>query len=307
MTKNSNIEDFTCCICLGGNFKYLNFGYHFNDRDLLGVKCRNCGLIFIHPQPEPEEIKSLYNEEYFVSENLHVRPHGRSDYFESVESQKETTHYQRGLEFIEKFIEKGSLLEIGCGPGHFLKLANECGWNVTGVELSEYAANYARKQFGLQVFTGDLSTVELPHKSFNVIFMGDLLEHVPDPKELLLSLRHYLSDKGILFLEIPSVTNGLFSRFGNLLLTILGKVKYINLPPYHLFEFTPRSCKRLLESTGYNIVKIKQGLVSPTDIGLRDSPLINSAKFILQSVNYVITKLTGLFGDRLTVIAKPVI
>jgi SAM-dependent methyltransferase len=273
--------------------------------DLRAVKCKNCGLIFIHPQPDPEELKSLYNEDYFRTTDLHLRPHGRADYIHSVEEKKEKEVYNKRLQELSKYVTKGNLLEIGCGPGHFLHQAKLDGWEVIGIEISQFAAQYAKNKFGLNVFEGTVDEVALPEQTFDVVFMGDLLEHIPNPKELLLKIKKYISDNGIVYVEVPSVTNGLFSRLGTLMLNAFGKIKYINLPPYHLFEFTPRNCRALFDITNYTIIRMRQGIVSPKDIGFRDSLLTNLLKFKLQLINYLITKSTGRLGDRLTIIARP--
>lgn len=293
-----------CYVCDNTNFTPLAFGYKFHGKNLRALKCNNCGLIFIHPQPTQEEIKSLYEKDYFTSSDLRMRPHGRGEYFQSVESKKENKIYRNRLALFSKYVPKGKLLEIGCGPGHFLLHAKLDGWDVTGIEISEFAAEHARKEFKLNVITGTVDDVTIQDHSFNVIFMGDLLEHISNPKMFLAKIKNYLSDEGILFVEIPSVTNGLYGRFGNYFLKIMGKIKYINLPPYHLFEYTPNNCMFLFESSGYKIKLMKQKVVSPKDVGFRDSLLLNIIKLIIQSVNYIITYITGKFGDRITIVAR---
>jgi len=259
---------------------------------------------FIHPQPTPEEITAMYNQDYFTSDSKETRPHGKSDYFNSVESESEIKTYKARLASIENYVKIGKLLEIGCGPGHFLNLASQRGWQTLGIEISEYAAEFARNQFNLNVKTGALDLVDLGNETFDVIFLGDLLEHVTNPKKLLIQLSHYLNSEGIVYIEIPSVTNGLYSRFGSLAMELINKVKYINLPPYHLFEFTPTNCRYLLKESGYEIVVLKQDNVKPGDLGLREGALLNCAKKGIQYINQITTYVTGNFGDRITLIAK---
>lgn len=303
--KSDRIIDICCYTCSSKDFIFLPFGYKFHGKDLRAVQCKNCGLIFIHPQPDSEEIKSLYSEDYFKSTDISLRPHGRTDYIQSVQKEREKNIYNLRIKEFCKYVKKGHLLEVGCGPGHFLHLAKLDGWEVTGVELSRFAAQYARDKFGLIVFEGTVDDAVLPKQTFDVVYMGDLLEHIPNPKELLLKIKKYVSDNGIVYVEVPSVTNGLFSRFGTFILNAIGKRKYINLPPYHLFEFTPRNYRALFDITNYTIIRMRQGIVSPKDIGFRDSLLINLLKFKLQLINYLITKSTGRLGDRLTIIARP--
>ncbi|MCX6640891.1 MAG: class I SAM-dependent methyltransferase [bacterium] len=296
--------DFPCYVCGERSYRSLSFGYHFRERDLRAIRCLNCGLIFIHPQPAQDEIASMYGEEYFTSANPNIRPHGRGDYFQSVADTKENVVYRKRLAQISRYSTGKRLLEIGCGPGHFLKMAKETGWEVAGIEISDFAAQYAREEFGLNVLTGTIDTVNLNDQLFDVIFMGDLLEHVTDPKRFLAKVGKYLSEKGILYIEIPAMTNGLYSRVGSIFMRCLHKIKFINLPPYHLFEFTPGSIRNLMINSNYKVLQIQQGIVSPRDIGLHDSFSANSMKIALQTANFVITELTGRLGDRLIVVAN---
>ncbi|RJP79379.1 MAG: class I SAM-dependent methyltransferase [Candidatus Zixiibacteriota bacterium] len=298
-----HLPDHPCVACGGKDFTPLPFGYRFRGRELRGMKCRKCGLQLIHPQPTVAEVRQMYSEEYFTSGEVSVRPHGRGDYFQSVTTDRENRIYRQRLEHFRRYSGAGKLLEIGCGPGHFLSAARQAGWDTTGVEISEFASRFARETFSLNVITGTLEEANLPAGEYDVVFMGDLLEHVTDPRALLRDVRALLKDRGIVYIEVPAVTNGLYSRIGSLAMRLLGKTKYINLPPYHLFEFTPRGLRSLLPAAGFKIADIQQAVVSPRDIGLRDSPLSNALKYTLQTLNVYVTGLTGRWGDRLTVVA----
>lgn len=75
------------------------------------------------------------------------------------------------------------------------------------------------------------------------------------------------------------------------------------MPPYHLFEYRPSSVQRLLYNQGFSKIKLKPVIMRPGEIGLRSSFVQNAAKYIFQCLNYPLTKITGRFGDRLTIIA----
>jgi SAM-dependent methyltransferase len=298
------LPDLPCIVCSKGNYALLPFGYKFKGKELRGIKCLTCGLIFIHPQPAPAEIKTLYDENYFTSTDVAIRPHGRADYLRSVANEREERVYQQRLAKMASYQKPGKLLEIGCGPGHFLKSAQRIGWEVTGVEISDFAAKYARDQFGLEVFTGTIEAARLPEYYYDLIFMGDLLEHIPEPVLFLKRVSQFLKNEGIVYIEVPAITNGIFSRFGSLLMKSLGKVKFINLPPYHLYEYTPRNIRTLLRAAGYTVLKLEQKAVAPKDIGLHDNMVLNVGKMSFQSVNFLLTSITGRFGDRLVLVAK---
>jgi SAM-dependent methyltransferase len=77
--------------------------------------------------------------------------------------------------------ESKTILDIGSALGTFLKIAKDRGWDVSGVELSEYGVEYTRKQYGFEVHHGDVTTSNLTAESFDAITMWDVIEHVEDP------------------------------------------------------------------------------------------------------------------------------
>lgn len=75
------------------------------------------------------------------------------------------------LKKIEKQRQGGRLLDVGCGDGAFLKLAQERGWEVSGTEHSSYAAKYVGEALGITVFCGELFAAGYPDNSFDVVTM----------------------------------------------------------------------------------------------------------------------------------------
>ena len=95
------------------------------------VKCKSCGLVYTNPQPERKSIGEHYQEDY---------------YKEWIEKQmdKRIPMWKRRLQGLKKYKEKGLLLDVGCGVGTFLKLAEEEGFEVQGTEISEFACKYVK-------------------------------------------------------------------------------------------------------------------------------------------------------------------
>jgi SAM-dependent methyltransferase len=195
-------------------------------------------------------------------------------------------------------------LDIGCAGGALLNTAREFGFTVQGVELSDDASQMARENFGVPVFTGELLDAHFPDASFDVVYMGDVIEHLPDPVKTLQEIHRILTVGGLLVLDLPSQTNTLFSRTGFLLYSILGKRVTASLPPYHLFEYRPRSVSFLLRHSGFEIVKLHEAMIPPHEINLRGPMLERIGKQLFQYPNWLITKTLHAFGDRLQVFAR---
>ncbi|HCV44269.1 MAG TPA: hypothetical protein DGH68_12345 [Bacteroidetes bacterium] len=285
-----------CRICGSTNVRARPFGYHFNDRWLGAFECMGCGIIFIHPQPTSEEITQMYSKEYFEGD---FRCGHAGSYFD--EATLSNLGDRALLNRIRQHKPSGDFLEVGCAGGAFLNAAREVGFNVKGVEYSTEAADFARKRFNLDVTTGNLEGVGFPSASFDVIFMGDVLEHLPDPRATLAEIHRVLRTGGLLAVECPMQTNTLFSRFGFLLYSFVGKRAAVHLPPYHLFEYRPASMRNLLQRVGFEVTMLKEVLITPKDVTLRGPLLQRMGKKCFQYPNYWLTTAFGVLGDRIEV------
>jgi SAM-dependent methyltransferase len=197
----------------------------------------------------------------------------------------------------------GRFLEIGCAGGAFLNAARARGYDVSGVEFSRDAAQFARERFKLDVVTGDVVDARLEPASFDVVFMGDVIEHLPQPVETMKEIHRIMVTGGLLVIECPSQTHTIFSRLGFFLYSAVGMKAVVALPPYHLFEYRPPSIRFLLRVCGFNVLRVTESMIPPGRVTLRGPLMQRIGKRVAQYPNYVITKLSGVFGDRLEVFA----
>lgn len=198
------------------------------------LKCAQCGLIFVNPQPA----KELLEEYYRASDPGYIL--GYQDRI-----------FRRGrkiLSAVQKFKKAGALLDVGCGYGFFMDLAGKNGWKATGVELSPAGARFARENFGLDVFTGNITEAGLADKSFDLISLQHTLEHIPEPLDMLMTLRGKLKDDGILAIAVPNALS-LAARWAKTNWVCLAETT-------HLFHYTKYTLRKLLEKTGFNPISI---------------------------------------------------
>ncbi|NIO87116.1 MAG: methyltransferase domain-containing protein, partial [Candidatus Aminicenantes bacterium] len=168
------------------------------------------------------------------------------------------------------------LLEIGCARGYLLKLAKDIGYDVQGVEVSSYASDIARNA-GLSVFNGTMKDISLAENSFDVVVAIDVIEHVVDPINFLLTVKKYLKQGGMLVLKTPNISS-IFARIG-------GK-NWIGFNPYHIFLFSPDTLGSLCNKTGFDIVRLETEEVSFCSMdGLRR---LGMGRFLGSKVNRVI-------------------
>lgn len=288
-----------CPVCSSHRLSGLPFGYVFKERTLSAVMCSACDIIFLVPRPTDEDIRQLYSREYFEHD---FRCGHTTSYFDP--------HTHSAIvdrELIARLRARAParrLLEVGCAGGALLDALRSAGFQTTGVELSEDASRFAREHFRLDVRTGTLAAQQFPAASFDVVFAGDVLEHLSDPVAFLTEVHRVMAPGGLLVVACPTQTNTLFSRLGFFVYGLLHRRATVRLPPYHLFEYRPSSLGRLLRRCGFSVERTLSAILSPRAISLRGTPLENLGKKMLQYPNVILTRWFGLFGDRVEVHAR---
>jgi len=137
------------------------------------------------------------------------------------------------------------------------------GFEVSGVEISPFAANQARQRFGLDVFTGTLEESPILPSSVDVIGGWDLVEHVPDPDLFLAAAAERLVDGGVLVLHTPITNSPRFRLRG-------ARWKGI-CPPRHLFLFDRENLPQLARRHGLRAVPGPPSWLAFCDAVFRDS------------------------------------
>ncbi len=229
------------------------------------VECPRCGLVWIVLQMSADELTKLYGAEYFQERGSYFFDNAVADPGKGEETEV-IRDFGRGIDRIERFRKAGRLLDVGCGVGVFLGVAKSRGWDVTGVDVSEYASGYARDRLGLDARTGHLDEVGLPEKSFDVITLWDVFEHFPDPVRQLGEVRRLLKDDGIILLDTPNergllreLSRWIYKASGGTVQYPAKKLHHV----YHLFYYSPETLKRMLEKAGFEIVDFEKKVIPP--------------------------------------------
>lgn len=237
--ESSDLGRSPCNYCGGQNHSRL-FGGTYPSI----MKCSSCGLIFNAVMPSEQELAMIYTEEYYKSGDSLVR--GYSNYLEDRSNITETA--TRRIKDIEKFKSGGSLLDVGCAFGFFLDVARERGWTTTGVEISQFAAEYAARELQLNVINHNIESWECQAMAYDVITMWDLVEHLRDPLGTLQKLASALKEDGILVLSTPDIDS---------LPAKVMKEKWLGwkLQNEHLYYFSYTTLEQMLWSAGLVIAK----------------------------------------------------
>ena len=290
-----------CLLCDSRDLAAQPFAYEFEGVVFPGTKCRACGFVFLRRQPVGEGLARMYDARYFECD-YHCG-HEERPYFAT--EREESSAADRLLEWIERDVPRGRILEVGSAGGYFLQAAGRRGWDAAGIEISEDAARFARDTLGLDVRTGTLESVSFPPASFDVAYMGDVLEHVPEPMEALRRLHALVRPGGAVVIVGPATIHSLDRRLGLAALALLGRTKILRQAPYHLSEFVPATLRFALEHAGFRVERMSQSKIPPSLRNVRKRPpLEHLAKGVLDVPNWLVTRLTGRLGDRVAALAR---
>lgn len=239
------METVSCNLCGSDNAVRVNqtFDLQLDRPDITGtyVKCRQCGLVYQNPRPTLGEMGEHYPDEYLSYQSV-----------QRQESMSSITRYayRQGMEkrrrLITNQVQNGTVLDIGSATGEFLAAMKELpGWDVAGIEPANAAAEYSRKEYGIQVFVGNLEEAEFSPATFDAVTLWDVLEHLHNPSTSLQRIHNILKPIGVLVIRLPN-GDGLDAK-------LFGETWIGFDTPRHTYVFTGLTLKRLLEKEGFKV------------------------------------------------------
>ena len=195
------------------------------------VKCKNCHLIYVNPIEKASKINSDYSKM------------GNPDAPIIRESRLRAAKSQLGL--IKNYKNGTTLLDVGCGEGFFLFNASKAGYTTKGIEISQDAAEYARREFGLNVEAKPFKELQFPENYFDVVTLWQVLEHVPYPFMVLKEVHRILKPGGLLATSTPDI-EGIMAK--------IFRRKWWNLRRLHINQFTAKTLADMLNRAGFKNV-----------------------------------------------------
>jgi 2-polyprenyl-3-methyl-5-hydroxy-6-metoxy-1,4-benzoquinol methylase len=248
------LEFVACDLCGNNKFrKVCSYG------DVQIVRCAKCHLIYRNPRKTESTTRQFYNSAYYEKYK------GRED---DISGARQVL-FKKALFDLERLLGRVAsrkILDIGCGQGHFLKLAKDSGWQVKGVELSRGACDYARKNFGIDVINRSVEEVNFETNYFDVITLWNVLDHLLSPTDMLKEINRILKAGGILVIRVPNVNFNLFAHMAYTGLAFFSEDKKFEDPSVITnFGFSSKTLSGLLRKTGYSKVAIYNSPVSRGD------------------------------------------
>jgi SAM-dependent methyltransferase len=139
------------------------------------------------------------------------------------------TVYRSYVDGLRGWVKGDRILDVGAGDGlisHVLRAA--------GVELDETAVRLANEH-GVPVVYGDAGALPFETQTFDAVFMGDVIEHLPDPLPALREVHRILQEVGVFYVTTPPAA--------------------VPVRPYHYVEYTSESLRALVEPIGFVLVE----------------------------------------------------
>jgi 2-polyprenyl-3-methyl-5-hydroxy-6-metoxy-1,4-benzoquinol methylase len=167
-------------------------------------------------------------------------------YLEEEEGRVAT--FSESLQHVQRFMPKGRLLDVGCHIGTFLDLAEQGGFEVSGVEPSRWAAQIARDRISGPVHNGAVEDAPVPANSYDAVTIWDVIEHLPDPASDLRAIRQALRPGGIVAISTMDV-DALFPR--------LAGRRWPWYMQMHLVYFSRRTLGEMLRREGFEIADVR--------------------------------------------------
>jgi len=234
------------------------------------------GYARLDPIPDDETLSEFYQSKYpeLLSEGEMAADVSRL--LQDTENAIQEREWRRSTWYTDCLSIAGDIdaepervLDIGCGTGEFLSFAEERGYDAVGVEPSKRLAEAAREK-DLKVYDGTVEAFSDEHdERFDLITLFNVLEHVPNPAEVLRTARSLLIDEGVVVVKVPNDFNPLQVAAKE----SLDLEQWWITAPAHIYYFDNKSLGALMEDLGFDVRE-----------SMADFPM---SMFLLMGDNYV--------------------
>jgi len=222
--------------------------------------CPACGTSVAAKLPTAAGLRHFYEVEYparFVRPEV---PALRLDLFDELVARLGPPRGRRRL------------LDVGCGPGHFVASAAAAGWRAVGLELAAEMCAAARTTAACDVVQSDSVLLPFDTASMDAVTFINVLDHLVDPYGALAEAHRVLAPDGLLVIRVP---NGAFHRRATQFFSMLGRRwwlgKFGAYPVFHVFGFTALGLRRLVERSGFRVLSLRNSPLSAEGPSAADS------------------------------------
>lgn len=175
----------------------------FGERGFTLGRCRRCDLHYVDRMPALETRLTEMGDGHFAGEEEVVDAERHL-----VGEQARSHHFERYVDLARRFAPSGRWLDVGCGAGMLLELAQSVGYEVEGIELTPDRRAVAQARTGATIHAAPVEDLGLPDGSFDVISLIDVFSHLVSPTATLAELRRLLRPGGVVIMATGELLDG---------------------------------------------------------------------------------------------------
>lgn len=247
-----------CTSCNSENGR-LQFSFKdiFEDEYSL-MQCSNCQSYCLDPQPTEKQLERAYDESYYGTGDKKFNPF--------IEGMVDRLRLRKARSFSHLIPKKAKVLDVGCGNGSFLHYIGRTGdFELHGIELEGKSAERAALYDEIQLKIGTLKKEDYPNDTFDLVSLVHVIEHLPNPYEVLDTVTSIAKKDAVLYLELPNIESWQAKWF---------KGHWFHLDaPRHLVFFSRNQLKAILAERGWDLVKERYSSFQFNPFGMQQSLL----------------------------------
>jgi 2-polyprenyl-3-methyl-5-hydroxy-6-metoxy-1,4-benzoquinol methylase len=248
----------TTCWC--GSTDFIPFSPEY-------AECRVCGTLASLVGISPDELTVSDDETDFYGKTYWLDHQSADLGFPDIHKRARADITERNLHWLKTLLKYrlpgAKVLELGCSHGSFVGLMRHTGYDASGVEMSPWVVDFAKRTFDVPVFVGPIENLDFAECSIDVIVLMDVLEHLPNPVATMSHCLKLLKPDGVLIVQMPQFRQGI--KYAEMVKT---KAPFLEMlqADEHLYLFTEDAAARLFRQLGAEHLQFEQAIFDQYDM-----------------------------------------
>ncbi len=230
---NERTKNIACTVCGSIHRKAV-----WSLRSFTFYQCTECGLYYQYPQPVQDDLTTRYDDAYFSYELENER-----NFFNLMLKTLKDISFDTNSSGLLKQ-QNPCFLDVGCATGMLLEYIRIFGWNVFGVEVCPASAEYGQKIRKVDIYNGPFKDASYPDEMFSVVHSSHLIEHLTDPSCFIREAYRVLKPGGLFITTTPNASG---------LQAVINGKNWRSVIPDHMYLFSLRTLKNLIEKNGFSV------------------------------------------------------